>query len=791
VKRIAWLALAVLLLLTWATAPAAAQDDPDLKMQVEIGLDGYCRAESWCPIRVILSNEGADVEGELVMPIEVASGSETRSEVYSRQVVLPAHSRKAYFLHAPPARTTSHTRLGVELRYGAEQPLRTQSPVTWLDEGERLYGIISSDSSAFGFLAKVRPLGGSASVAYLDLEALPPDPLAWESLDVLVLNDVDTTALTEDQHRALEMWVAHGGHLIVGGGAGAARTAAGVADLLPVTIGGTRSVETLYALGGYTGVVPATGPYAVADTTLQDGVVLIEQDGLVLMARRSYGAGHVDMLAFDAGLNPFADIADLARLWDWVVGAGTRNAQRFAVRDGYAAYEAANLVPGRGLPSTLHILGFLLVYILLVGPVNYIVLRKLDRRELAWLTIPILIIGFSGCAYVTGFQLRGYSAIVHRLAMVYVPGEADVGRSYQLVGLFSPRRTNYDVWVPDAKARGIPFDYYYGAPLQQSLSLREEAGGVTIDNVRVDVGGIEPFMAEGYRELSPIEIDLRLVTKGGLWLEGTIRNGGVALKDALVLVGTSEQRLGDIEPSQEVNIRVPFHGATSPGGYMPGLPEQILGTSSYYDDPDLHRRYMFLQALFAPYVYSYGATAPSTPVVLEAGAYLIGWNEDDAPLSIEVRGHPYFTEDTTLYVYALPLQNLVTDAEVTIPSGLVEREVVKTEGQVEVRPEGFYMAPDSAVTFRFSWSAIPLQQIDALELDVRCEGCYGSPPAPPGVSLWNRETGEWDRQEVEWGKNRIAGVDPYVVSSGSVLVRMEAGDGMIETGSLSISVEGK
>jgi hypothetical protein len=77
---------------------------------------------------------------------------------------------------------------------------------------------------------------------------------------VLILNDVDTTALSGEQRQALETWVAHGGHLIVGGGAGAARTVAGLADpstalrqgsehgLLPVTVGGTRSVDDLRAL---------------------------------------------------------------------------------------------------------------------------------------------------------------------------------------------------------------------------------------------------------------------------------------------------------------------------------------------------------------------------------------------------------------------------------------------------------------------------------------------------------------------------------------------------------------
>jgi hypothetical protein len=439
----------------------------------------------------------------------------------------------------------------------------------------------------------------------------------------------------------------------------------------------------------------------------------------------------------------------------------------------------------------LHILAFLIVYVILIGPVNYIVLRKLDRRELAWLTIPILIVGFTGCAYVTGFQLRGYSAIVHRLAMVYVPEGASFGRSYQLVGLFSPRRTSYDVQVPGARVRGIPAEHFYGGPSRTSLRLREDAEGVTIDDIRVDVGGIEPFMAEGYRETSPVDADLSLAESGGLWLEGTVQNGAVALKDALIIVGHNEQRLGDLEADEKVNVRVTFYATTGLGGYVPSLPDLIIGTSNYWDDPEAHRRYMLLQALFAPYAYSYSGPSASTTSALGAGAYLIGWSEDTAPLPVKVAGRAYTTEDLTLYIYALPLNDAAVGTEVTVPSDLVVRDIVETTGQVETWPEGFYMAPEASVTFRFSWSTITLQQVDTLVLEVRDDGHYGTGSIEPGVSLWNRETGEWDQMDVNWGKNRIANVDAYVTASGSVLVRLESGGRALEMGNLLISVEGK
>lgn len=775
-------------------------------MQVMVGLDGYCRGDGWCPVYVVLSNEGADVEGEL----RITTGGTSRGsepDVYARLVVLPAQSRKAYFLYLPSAGSSSRSRLKVQLLAGNKVLSSEEVAVVWLDEGDRLYGVASSSPSALNFLSSVAPAtanpsGGRAEVAHLSLETLPPDPLGWEGLDVLILNDVDTAALSSGQRQALETWVAHGGHLIVGGGAGAARTVAGVADLstalrlrsgqgsehrlLPVTVGGTRSVDDLWALGEYVGAPIAAGPYPVAEATLRDGEALIEQGDLILLARRTYGAGTVDFLAFDAGLNPFIHWDDNARLWELIVGTGTAGTPSFTefrtprltVYNGYNAHQAINAIPGLELPSTLQILAFMLVYTLLIGPVNYVVLRKLDRRELAWLTIPALILGFTVCAYVTGFQIRGGTAIVHRLVAVYVPKGSRTGRVSQAVGLFSPRRTTYDVRVAGAGVRAIPGDFY-GGPARQPLHVVEETEGSTVAGLRVDVGGIQPFVVEGYADVPGVEADLRLVedTTGGLRLEGTVRNGGVPLEGAVLIVGGDEQRLGDLEADEEASITLLLHSHV-----QSDIPEQVLGPGNYWEDQVLHRRHQFLQALF-PY------EGPG----LGTGAHLIGWVEEEVPLPVEVVDRPFSTVEMALYVYDLPVAGLGTGARVIIPSGLIKRQVEETTGYVDVWAEGFHMEPESAIVFRFTiWPGTMVRQVDDLVLDWQGSSHGSNTSHPPAVSLWNEESGGWERLHVGWGQHSLPNAGAYVLPSGAVLLRLETDAGRsADVESLAITIKGR
>jgi hypothetical protein len=758
-------------------------------MEIAVGFDGYCRSDAWCPLYVVLANEGVDVEGELRVAIPSSSGADP--DVYSREVLLPAHSRKAYFLYLPAAELSYRSRLAVQLIAGDEALASEEVVAVWSDATDRLYGVVSGDPSALSFLSDVAPAGGEATVAQLGLDALPPDPLGWESLDVLILNDVDTSAFTDEQRRALETWLAHGGHLIVGGGTGAARTAAGVADpstgsgqrLLPVTVGGIRQVSDLRALGEVISATVAAGPFAVAEADLQDGEALVEQDGLVLLARRSHGAGQVDFLAFDAGLNPFANWNDSVRLWKWIVEAQPTTASLPGVSNGYSAQQAVNAIPGLSGLSTLELLAFMLIYIVIVGPLNYLVLRKLKRRELAWLTIPLIVAGFVACAYFTGFRMRGSAAIVHRLGLVVVPQGSSVGRVSEAVGLFSPRRARYDVWAANARVREIPASDSYGGPAATwPLRVVEEASGSTVTGLRVDVGGIQPFLAEGYADVPSVEADLRLVgdTANRLRLQGTIQSGELSLQDAVLIVGDSVQRLGDVAAGERVQVDLVFGLASSSST---GLPERIMVPGDYWQDRELYRRYQFLQACF-PY---------EKPVSLPPGAFLMGWVEENVPLPVEVVDRPFSPVALALYIYELPVAELEAGADATIPPALITRQVESSAGYVSVTDGGpFRMDSGSEIAFRFIiWPEVMVSRVDELILELQGSG-YDKTSSPPVVSLWNWESAAWERLDVGWGRHSISNAVQYVSSVGQVLVRLETGAGQtVDVNILQITIEGQ
>jgi hypothetical protein len=796
-------ALSILILVATVGVLAAGVRRPvtaqgvDPQVFVSVGFDGYCRSGdggAWCPTYVVVSNEGADIEGELQVTL-VDSVNGPQSSLYTRSVLLPSRSRKAYHLYVPAVGTSSRSRVSVSLQAGQKLLASHQVSVAWMGASDRLYGVASSRPSTLDFLSGVAPTGGRAAVAHLDLRKLPPDPLGWEGLDLLILSDVDTSVLSGSQRKAMDTWLAHGGHLVVGGGAGAGRTVSGVEDLLPVTIEGTRSLDELTGLGEQIGISTVSGPFPIAQARLRAGETMIAQEGddgeVVLWARRTFGEGVVDFLAFEAGVKPFEQWDDNGRLWELIVGTRGPGAGHFTVSDGYRAREAVDAIPGLELPSTLQILGFMLAYTILIGPVNYVLLRKLDRRELAWLTIPVLIVGFSACAYATGFQIRGLEPIVHRLAVVFVPAGSETGRVGQVVGVFSPRRANYDVWMVDAGVREIASGFY-GGTTRQPLVVIEEAAGATVTDLRVDVGGIYPFIAEGYAPVSLVSSDLRLSVSesGELEVGGTLQNGEIELKDAVIIAGNHGQQLGDLRSGDEVNVHLLYHNVGSTQVGIPEIPERILGPGDYWDDRELYRKHQFLEAVFA-YDERVVPSAGGSGYLnrdLSSGVYLVGW-ADQVPLSVAVVGRSFSTSEVALYVYRLAVAGPETDQTISVPPDFVLRQVEGSAGEVNVWPEGFHLGPESEITFRFTiWPEVDVKHVDELVLDLQGSSSSG---IAPSVSLWHEERASWERLEVGWGTHPVRDAEAYVSSSGSVLIRLEAmQEAWVEVHGLTVTLRG-
>src|SRR5262249_13005350 len=78
-------------------------------------------------------------------------------------------------------------------------------------------------------------------------------------------------------------------------------------------------------------------------------------------------------------------------------------------------------------PSTGYVIFFLLAYILIVGPINYAVLRWRRKTDLAWLTIPAVVILFTLVSVTVAQMSHGGKAVVADASLVQLHQPEGIG----------------------------------------------------------------------------------------------------------------------------------------------------------------------------------------------------------------------------------------------------------------------------------------------------------------------------------------------------------------------------
>ncbi|MFZ1396970.1 MAG: hypothetical protein WAS33_08740 [Candidatus Promineifilaceae bacterium] len=764
-------------------APIAAQDEENgITLDLTVGYDSYFKREHWIPVQVTAANSGPAVEG--YVQIRVPQGGGLEPSVYRTPLSLPTQSNKRVVLYIKlPAGV--NVDLSLHQADGSLVAEVSSGNLSNLDaSSDLLYGVVSPDAAEFAFLERIPGGRTDAAVAFLTVDDLPETAVAWAALDVLIYNDTDTSQLTSQQRTALEVWLKNGGQLIVTGGANWQKTAVSLTDLLPVTVDGSRSVDDLPGLRERIGIeFRDPGPYVVATSSLRSGELIFRQDDLPLLARQSVGRGSVYFLALDPRLAPLLDWDGSDAIWAAIASrVPAVSSWGLGPQNSYAATEAISSLPTLALPSILQLVGFLLVYTVVAGPLNYWILKRRNQLEKAWLTIPALVIIFSAITYFTGFQLRGNDTIINQISVAYSQTDAEQADVYSLLGLYSPQRKTYDlVLPPNALAR--PYSQNFGAPFnsdEANIGAITYGNEVTISDVRVDIGDISVFLAESAVPAVDVSGSATLTVEGNSLILAldVLNNSDVTLETASILVGNRALSVGEIAPNERTTLSLPMGvtGSTTSvftGGFSSGTPlsanaETILGSFDYYNDRILYPRWQLLQALESS---NFGGS--STFAIPAETAVLIAWSTEPQ-INASLGEDAFDSESTTLYLIEIPLeQNLVSGRNITIPISLLNWQPLANNNVYNPTIQDLYL---NGGWVEFSYTPWPeLQGMDVTRLGFSLTQQFEDPTQlTPEVRIWDFEEGDWQLiDNAAWGRNNIQEFAPYIGPNNEVRLRLQ------------------
>ena len=569
-SRIARVMVAAALLAGLIATPALAVEAPaGLTMEANVLMDGHVRVGSWMAIDIQIANTGPAISGEL----RLAGGAQGRTR-FGTRVDLPTQSDKTYRLYAqPPAFGRD---LEISLVEGERTIATTVAAFAVHDASQLVVGVVAEqpgeiigDLDLLPNQNNVAPLTVALTVA-----DLPVRVEAWGVLDRLVWQDTDSAALSTEQIEALRGWVAGGGRLvIVGGTTGASSLSAFPDALLPYRPTATTDVEP-GALGTLLGELPDDATALPALTgELTEGRSLASAGDRTVAAERAYGSGSVTIIGFDPTASWITGTSAAEGMWRRLLPIRASGGP--IIGDDSQIVSAASQLPSLALPPIGGLIGLLGAYILLIGPINYLVLRRLDRREWAWVTMPILIVAFAAGAYGFGSLLRGSDLIVNEVAIVRGSPGATEGTAQVYLGVFSPSRGTYQLRVPGGALLSSPTNgNFEGNGTAATLDVLQ-GDPARVRDLGVGFGSLRTVRAETAVDVPLVQAQLRL--ENGR-LKGTVTNASneVLLKPAVVLGGTVA-RLSDLAPGASDTIDVPLQ-ALQMGQ---SLSDRIVGPMNY------------------------------------------------------------------------------------------------------------------------------------------------------------------------------------------------------------------
>jgi hypothetical protein len=682
----------------------------------------------------------------------------------------------------------------------------TDSPIGAVD----LTGVHASNASSYQ---------ADWKIADLPVQAL-------DSVDLMLFSDIDTGTLSTPQKQALSDWVSSGGHLIVTGGQNWQATAAGLGDLLPLTPNASKQVDGLQGLSSWMHVSDSLAAQTVIATGTPSAnaqVLAAMDDGTPLLLRRTLGAGEIDYLAADPNNAPLRAWAGLPNLWFTLTTDGNPLpgwANGFV--DWESAARSAEILPGYDpLPDILPLCGFLGIYIALIGPLNYVVLNRINRREWAWITIPIFILAFSVLSYVLGFNLRGNEATLNRLAVVQGWDDSDRAHVDELVGLLSPRRSTYTMTASaNDTLRPIPRPLQSTGILtrntQSSVDIRE-SDQFAAQDFNVDASFIAGFHLSGMIDKPKISGQASIAddpsVAGQQVVRGSVRNDStLTLTDAVILArGVAYQLDKPLAPGDIATFDLTLTGDNAPAPilrtpvtvnpyftYRTSVSADkqsvidILGTDNYNNNiaripgndtltQQVNRRRQYFLSSFVDDFYNSSGRGDHV--------YVAGW-ASDTPLPTDVSGANWNTQDTTLYLMELESQRAPSTGSVTVSPDQFTWVVTDYTGLSDVSPVDLQLQPGEETVFRYTpLPSAVLKQVSSLIVNAN-DTNTGGRTIP--FSLWNWQTQAWESINIQDETATITNPARVLGPQNAVQVKLVADDigGYVRLGKITVAQTG-
>jgi hypothetical protein len=581
--------------------PAAGAES---RLDVNAGYAGFHVPGRALPVQVTVTAERL-VKGDLVVK---ASGGK-------REATLPVEvaggSVKRFTVVLPGGVNTANGAVEVELRVGGRALGRGKADVKAADDAELVgLGPELMEGKTVPGPAALAVDAGVARFSALDAGLLAQAPAALDGLSTVGLASGELSALAPGVRAGLLRWVGAGGQLLI-------------------------------------------------DTAVPSSGVGTAVDGLPAEWQPAPATGRVA-----AGLGEVRLTGDAMTAGRWAGLVEPSSAVRNDLGGFFSPESVADSLArdaGLRLPKLPWLLGFLGIYIAVVGPVTGFVLRWRRRPDLAWVAVPGLAVLFTVLAYVAGNQLRPGAGLAHG-SIVETGTSGPVATSWVALTRRSAGTAHVDLpagWAVEGALSAQSGQCFGDCSSRGNLEPPSVGVGDAGPEVQLPLasGEFGVFKASGPVTLAG-RLEVTATSADDGVANGTVRNGmPFAVDQVVVFVGSYRARVGRLAPGEQRSWSV------GPGDRV----SDPSGTEAWMSEMGFQQNGLVNFSLWQSALGDLGQDGDPTGT-----AMAVGWTRDWKP-AIAVDGNERQAPGRTAIVGRAP----VTAAGGRVTDLLVSADVVR------------------------------------------------------------------------------------------------------------------
>jgi hypothetical protein len=269
--------------------------------------------------------------------------------------------------------------------------------------------------------------------------------------------------LTDEQSAALNQWVRSGGHVVLVVGTrveelGNSPIAGWAMTGREVTASSLSDLSGLEAFAKSSFRIPIAARIKGSIIRAQDGADVVTGIEGPLLTRSAHGFGRVTMLGVDLDRAPLSRwraldsfvsaIAELPTVGLDDESAGQRISHSGITELATQFQIGMETIPEVGDRSTLSVLGLVLLFLLIIGPLDYFLVHRLLKKPgLTWLTFPAIVIGAGVLAGSIAGGANGRDVRSRMCELIDLDADGCFARQTVWSAVYSPEHRRYRVEI--------------------------------------------------------------------------------------------------------------------------------------------------------------------------------------------------------------------------------------------------------------------------------------------------------------------------------------------------------